>query len=191
MVRRRDRFAGALTPAARPLTDPHAVAADRYSNPTLPSHRRRNRRKRASCACAEHSSNVGAGSSRFCPRPISARQNVELHKRGGNVADRSGESACAADNCCPQHLPQQRIPHPLPRASPGHPQPTQRRARIKLTVPKSRAGLCDSENQSKARNRLADKPTHASVGLRSYQPMTMFDSIALRACSRSEPVSCM
>jgi hypothetical protein len=24
-----------------------------------------------------------------------------------------------------------------------------------------------------------------------YQPMTMLDSIALRACSRSEPVSCM
>ena len=29
--------------------------------------------------------------------------------------------------------------------------------------------------------------THA----RRYQPITMFDSIAFRACSRSEPVSCM
>jgi hypothetical protein len=24
-----------------------------------------------------------------------------------------------------------------------------------------------------------------------YQPITMFDSMALRACSKSEPVSCM
>jgi hypothetical protein len=30
-----------------------------------------------------------------------------------------------------------------------------------------------------------------SFGRVSYQPMTMLDSIALRACSRSAPVSCM
>ena len=28
-------------------------------------------------------------------------------------------------------------------------------------------------------------------GTRNYQPMTMFDSMAFRACSRSDPVSCM
>ena len=55
--------------------------------------------------------------------------------------------------------------------------------------------MADTVHQPRAQRRhhirrrsIANAGQHAPP---SYQPITMFDSMALRACSRSEPVSCM
>ena len=90
----------------------------------------------------------------------------------------------------PQHLPQQRYRTRRHEPALVARKPTQRRARIKLTVPNHGPDFGTAKTN---RKRGIDLQISRLTFLWAppYQPITMFDSIALRACSKSEPVSCM